>query len=75
MATIWIGNREFDTSDINRRISQAAAGFQSIGITAGDGVALCLRNDIPFFEAGMGAGQIGAYPVAVNWHYTLDEFR
>jgi long-chain acyl-CoA synthetase len=75
MATIWIGNRTFDTGDINRRISQAAAGFQSIGIAAGDGVALCLRNDIPFFEAGMGAGQIGAYPVAVNWHYTLDEFR
>jgi long-chain acyl-CoA synthetase len=75
MATIWIGSRELDSGDVNRRISQAAAGFQSIGIAAGDGVALCLRNDIPFFEAGMGAGQIGAHPVAVNWHYTLDEFH
>ena len=75
MATVWIGNRAFDSADINRRISQAAAGFLGLGVTAGDGIALCLRNDIPFFEAGMGAGQIGAYPVAVNWHYTPDEFR
>ena len=50
MAIIWIGNRTFDTGDVNQRISQAAAGFQSIGIAAGDGVALCLRNDIPFLR-------------------------
>ena len=75
MAMVRIGNRALDSADINRRISQAAAGFLSLGVTAGDGIALCMRNDIPFFEAGMGAGQIGAYPVAVNWHYTPDEFR
>src|SRR4249919_910055 len=75
MGTIWIGNRAFDAAEINRRISQAAAGFRGLGVTPGDCVALCLRNDIPFFEAGMGAGQIGAFPVAVNWHYTQDEFR
>lgn len=75
MAMVWIGNRALDSADINRRISQAAAGFLSLGVTAGDGIALCMRNDIPFFEAGMGAGQIGAYPVAVNWHYAPDEFR
>jgi long-chain acyl-CoA synthetase len=75
MSTVWIGNREFDSAEINRRISQAAAGFQTLGVVPGDCVALCLRNDISFFEAGMGAGQIGAFPVAVNWHYTLDEFR
>ena len=75
MATVWIGERAFDSGDINRRISQAAAGFLSLGVTAGDGIALCMRNDIPFFEAGMGAGQIRAYPVAVNWHCTPDEFR
>lgn len=75
MAKLWLGDREFDNASINRRIGQAAAGFASLGIGPGDGVALCLRNDVPFFEAGMGAGQIGAFPVAVNWHYTLDEFE
>ena len=34
-----------------------------------------LRNDLAFFEAALGAGSIGAYPVAVNWHYTEEEAR
>ena len=55
-------SRRSTRAEINRRISQAAAGFRSLGVVPGDCVALCLRNDIPFFEAGMGAGQIGAFP-------------
>ncbi|MEB2318610.1 MAG: acyl-CoA synthetase [Pseudomonadota bacterium] len=74
MSIVIAGDQTFEKAEIDRRISQAAAGFRSLGVKAGDGVALCLRNDVPFFEAGMGAGHIGAYPVAVNWHYTVEEF-
>ncbi len=57
------------------RGARAAAGLHSLGIGPGDGVALYLRNDMAFFEAALGASLVGAYPVAVNWHYATDEAR
>jgi len=75
MGKVWIGERCRDSAGIDRRIAQAATGFERLGLEAGDGVALCLRNDIAFFEAGMGAGQLGVHAVAMNWHYTEDEAR
>src|SRR3954468_18444864 len=63
------------TEELALRGAQVAAGFESLGIGPGDGVALYLRNDLAFFEAALGAGSIGAYPVAVNWHYTEEEAR
>jgi long-chain acyl-CoA synthetase len=41
----------------------------------GDLVALYLRNDLPFFEASVAAGLVGAYPTPVNWHYAPAEAR
>jgi long-chain acyl-CoA synthetase len=73
VSTIWIGDRSLDAAEVRRRADQAAAGFESLGVKAGDGVALYLRNDLAFFEASVAAATLGAFPVAVNWHYTLDE--
>ncbi|MDA0812997.1 MAG: acyl-CoA synthetase [Verrucomicrobia bacterium] len=73
MGTIWNGTRAITATEIHRRARQAAAGFESLGVGPGDGVAIYLRNDYPFFEASIGAGLVGAYPVAVNWHYTPTE--
>ena len=75
MSDIWSGDRRLGSDELNRRIARAASGFASLGVEAGDGVALYLRNDFAFFEAGIGAGALGAYSVAVNWHYTIDEAR
>ena len=75
MAEIWSGGRRRDSELLQRQGLQAAAGFESLGVGPGDGVAICLRNDFPFFQATIGAGALGAYPVAVNWHYTVDEAR
>jgi long-chain acyl-CoA synthetase len=75
VGTIWSGERALSSADIDRRGRQAASGFESLGIAPGDGVAIYLRNDYPFFEASLGASTIGAYPVAVNWHYTPSEAR
>lgn len=49
--------------------------FRSLGMGPGDGVGLYLRNDLSFLEAGLGAGRIGCYTVAMNWHYTEEEAR
>lgn len=75
MSMIWSGEREVSSEEMGRRIARAASGFESLGVGPGDGVAIYLRNDFPFFEASLGAGALGAYPVAVNWHYTPDEAR
>jgi long-chain acyl-CoA synthetase len=75
MSTIWLGSRRFDAAAVNRRIAQAMNAYRSLGLGPGDGVGLCLRNDIAFFEAGLGAGRIGCYTVAMNWHYTEEEAR
>ncbi len=73
MGTIWLGDTALETAEIERRSRQAAAGFEALGLVAGDGVAIYLRNDYPFFEASLGASSAGLYPVAVNWHYTPAE--
>jgi len=58
---------------LQRRAEQAAKGLESMGVKAGDGVALYLRNDFTFFEVSIAAAMLGAYSVAVNWHYSPDE--
>jgi long-chain acyl-CoA synthetase len=75
MGTIWSGERALTTDEIERRARQAASGLAELGVSAGDGVAIYLRNDFVFFEATLGAAMLGAYPVAVNWHYTPAEAR
>jgi long-chain acyl-CoA synthetase len=67
------GARELPLTALQERAERAASAFASIGIGRGDGVALMLRNDFAFFEAGMAAGLLGAYSVPVNWHFTAEE--
>ena len=75
MGTIRSGAREITTAALLENAARAAAGFRKLGIGRGDTVALYLRNDFAFLEASIAAGQVGAYPVPVNWHYTEDEAR
>jgi long-chain acyl-CoA synthetase len=69
------GNRILAAEELAVRAARVATGLESLGIGTGDGVAIYLRNDLAFFEASLGASIVGAYPVAVNWHYTEDEAR
>ena len=73
MSTVWFGARHLKAADLQRRAEQAAKGLESMGVKAGDGVALYLRNDFTFFEVSIAAAMLGAYSVAVNWHYSPDE--
>ncbi len=67
------GARELPLTELHDRAARAAAGFASLGVGRDDAVALMLRNDFAFCEASGGLGQLAAYPVPVNWHYTEDE--
>ena len=75
MGTIWSGARTITTAALIENAARAASGFKGLGVGRGDTVALYLRNDFAFLEASMAAGQVGAYPVPVNWHYAEDEAR
>lgn len=73
MGQLISGERTLDHADLAQRAQRAARGFTSMGIGRDDAVALMLRNDFAFFEASAAIGQLGGYPVPVNWHYTPDE--
>ena len=49
------------------------AGLPHLGVREDDSVALMLRNDFATFEVNMAAGQLGAYAVPINWHFTPEE--
>ena len=67
------GARELTLEAMAERIERAASALASIGVGRGDGVGLMLRNDFAFFEGAMAAGQLGAYSVPINWHFTAEE--
>ena len=75
MSEIISGERRLSLAALQGRASRAATALASLGVGRGDLIAVYLRNDLPFFEASMAAGIIGAYPTPVNWHYGPNEAR
>jgi long-chain acyl-CoA synthetase len=73
MGWIKCGERKLDARAFDDRARRAASLLEGYGIAAGDGVALCLRNDLAFFEVSFGVGMLGAYGVPINWHSTATE--
>ena len=71
--SIVSGDRVENIDELMVRAARAATGLEALGVTAGDTVALCLRNDIATFEAGGAAGLVGAYAVPINWHLAPEE--
>ncbi len=66
MSYLISGDRRFTTGEIQTRSAQVAAGLQDMGLQPGDAVAICLRNDIAFFEASMATAMLGCFPVQIN---------
>lgn len=75
MGEIISGERSLSSEALGARASRAATGLASLGVKAGDLIAIYLRNDLPFIEATFAAGLLGAYPTPVNWHYAEAEAR
>jgi long-chain acyl-CoA synthetase len=70
---IAAGERFRPWTEIQARAVRAAGGFAALGVGEDDCVALMLRNDFATFEVNMAAGQLGAYAVPINWHFTPEE--
>jgi len=67
------GDRFRSWPEIAANAARGAGGFAALGIGEDDSVALMLRNDFATFEVNMAAGQLGAYAVPINWHFTAEE--
>ena len=72
-AGVTAGERFRSWADIQANAARAAGGFAALGLSEDDSVALMLRNDFSTFEVNMAAGQLGAYAVPINWHFTPEE--
>ena len=69
------GDRFRSWPGILANAARAAGGLRALGVAEDDSVALMLRNDFATFEVNMAAGQLGAYAVPINWHFTPEKAR
>ena len=72
-AGVTAGERFRSWADIQANAARGAGGLAALGVREDDSVALMLRNDFATFEVNMAAGQLGAYAVPINWHFTPEE--
>ena len=70
---VTAGERFRSWADIQANAARGAGGLAALGVREDDSVALMLRNDFATFEVNMAAGQLGAYAVPINWHFTPEE--
>ncbi|MBL6615264.1 MAG: AMP-binding protein [Reyranella sp.] len=70
---VTAGDRFRSWAEVAANAAKGAGGFTALGLSEDDSVALMLRNDFPTFEVNMAAGQLGAYAVPINWHFTPEE--
>ncbi|MEO9181399.1 MAG: acyl-CoA synthetase [Acidimicrobiales bacterium] len=61
------------SQELIARARRGATGLRSLGVVAGDSIAILLRNDHEFFEACFAAAALGAAPVPINWHGSAQE--
>src|ERR1700730_8135729 len=67
------GQRRRTHAEVADRAARIAGGLQRLGVKPGDSVCILMRNDISFLEAAYAAVRLGAYAVAVNWHFKPEE--
>ncbi|CAN5894284.1 acyl-CoA synthetase [soil metagenome] len=70
---VTAGERFRSWPEIQANAARGAGGLAALGLGEDDSVALMLRNDFATFEVNMAAGQLGAYAVPINWHFTPEE--
>jgi len=68
-------DRRLTFREADERIDRLAHPLQSVGIGAGDHVALFLYNGVEYLEAMLAAFKIRAVPINVNYRYVEEELR
>ena len=73
-ATALIDERgETSWQDLNQRSNRLIHALRSLGLTAGDSIALYAGNCREYYEIMMAANHAGLVYVPVNWHFSPEE--
>jgi len=69
------GDRRLTFAQTDDRTNRLAHHLQSLGVGAGDHVALYLYNGVEYIEAMLAAFKLRAVPINVNYRYVEEELR
>jgi len=67
------GSARLTYPELDARVNRAARALQHFGVTAGDRIAIALRNRIEFFEVASAAARLDCEVVPVPWRSKRDE--
>ncbi|MFI5046619.1 MAG: AMP-binding protein [Acidimicrobiia bacterium] len=70
---LLLDDRVVTWRELDARGNQAARALAGQGVSAGDRVAIALRNSIEFYEIVVGAGRLGATVMPVSFRLLRDE--
>ena len=60
-------------AELDRRANRLINAIRSVGVGAGDVIAVYAGNRAEYFEIMVAAGHMGVLYVPVNWHFTPEE--
>jgi acyl-CoA synthetase (AMP-forming)/AMP-acid ligase II len=69
------GETVLSYGDLERRSRQAALVLRACGLEPGDGIALLVGNEDPFYDLYWAAMRSGFYFTPINWHCQGEEVR
>jgi acyl-CoA synthetase (AMP-forming)/AMP-acid ligase II len=72
-ARIAFSDEAVTYSELDRRAGAVSQLLTRMGLTAGDGIAILLDNDLTYFEIVFGARRHGVYYTPVSTHLAPDE--
>jgi acyl-CoA synthetase (AMP-forming)/AMP-acid ligase II len=72
---IHFGGECFEGDAFFDRYRRSAAALRSLGVGAGEVVAILLRNEPALLELMLAARWVGARWCMINWHFKADEVR
>src|SRR3954471_13123611 len=68
-----IGDERLTFGELDRRATQVAHRFASLGLGPGDHVGIYAYNGMPWVEAMLAAFKLRAVPININFRYVEDE--
>ena len=69
------GETTISYGELERRSRRLAHLFRSLGLEPGDGIALLMANEDPFYDVYWSAMRSGLYFTPINWHLQEAEMR
>ena len=68
-----IGDQQREVALVRERAARLSAALVSLGVGAGDAVAVIAQNDFVCVEAALATQRMDAFVVPVNWHWQVPE--